>query len=142
MPTSTDKGVPRPLLVHLVAVLLVSYVALTILALIPAWGAMQTQELSSISWHLAMIVVLVAFLYFDVRIGSWMALGWCVVVPLERYALAFRELLQVFGGGVLSIALIDLVRVAILFGATVASALLVHKLHFLRNRPANGHTNA
>lgn len=95
----------RPKLVYVVALPLVTYVVLTTLWL--EWGNFEGAQLVSMVKHLVVVLLLVASLFFDLRVGCWATLAWCAFVPLERYGALFSEFSSVAAGGPWSLAGVD-----------------------------------
>ncbi|AXV79727.1 hypothetical protein CJO79_22830 (plasmid) [Ralstonia solanacearum] len=118
----------RPKLVYVVALPLVTYVVLTTLWL--EWGNLEGAQLFSIVKHLVVVLLLVASLFFYLRVGCWATLAWCAFVPLERYRALFSEFSSVAAGGPWSLAGVDVVRILLLFIACLLSAALVFMVQF------------
>ncbi|MET2525946.1 hypothetical protein [Ralstonia pseudosolanacearum] len=118
----------RPKLVYVVALPLVTYVVLTTLWL--EWGNLEGAQLVSMVKHLVVVLLLVASLFFDLRVGCWATLAWCAFVPLERYGALFSEFSSVAAGGPWSLAGVDVVRILLLFIACPLSAALVFMVQF------------
>ncbi len=118
----------RPKLVYVVALPLVTYVVLTTLWL--EWGNFEGAQLVSMVKHLVVVLLLVASLFFDLRVGCWATLAWCAFVPLERYGALFSEFSSVAAGGPWSLAGVDVVRILLLFIACPLSAALVFMVQF------------
>jgi hypothetical protein len=139
---ATTKTYGRTLPVYLAGAFLFAYVLLTVLWLIPDWAQMQRVEVFSHLWHLGIVALIVGALYFEPQLGSWFALGWCVFVPLERYALLFREVTEMVSGGSLSLAMVDVVRIALLLAASTASAWSVYRMHQIQQASKDAESNA
>lgn len=118
----------RPKLVYLVALPLVTYVVLTTLWL--EWGSLEDAQLFSIAKHLVIVLLLVASLFFYLRVGCWATLAWCAFVPFERYGALFSEFSSVAAGGTWSLAGVDVIRILLLFLACLLSAALVFIVQF------------
>ena len=140
MPTNRTSG--RTLPVYLVGALLLAYAMLTGLWLIPEWGQIQGAEAFTFLKHLGIVLLIVVILYFQPQFGIWSALVYCVIVPLEGYALVFQELAQVASGGPWSLALIDVTRFALLLSASVVSAWAAYRTHFRQRTSADAKSNA
>lgn len=119
----------RPKLVYVVALPLVTYVVLTTLWL--QWGNLEGAQLLSMVKHLVVILLLVASLFFYLRVGCWATLAWCAFVPLERYGTLFNEFSSVAAGQPWSWAGVDVIRILLLFIACLLSAALVFMVQFL-----------
>lgn len=118
----------RPKLVYVVALPLVAYVVLTTVWF--EWGTLEGAQLFSMVKHLAIVLFLVASLFFYLRAGCWATLAWCAFVPLGHYGALFREFSSVVTGGPWSLAGVDIVRILLLFIACLLSAALVFVVQF------------
>jgi hypothetical protein len=94
------------------------------------WGDLEGAQLFAVVKHLAIVLLLVASLFFYLRMGCWATLAWCAFVPLERYGALFRELSSVAAGSAWSWAGIDLARILLLFIACLLSAALALMVQF------------
>jgi hypothetical protein len=130
----------RPKLVYAVALPLVAYVALT--ALWVEWRGLGGTQLFSIVKHLIVILLLVASLFFYLRIGCWATLAWCAFVPFERYGSLFQEFSAVMSGAALSLAAVDIVRILLLLAACFLSGALVFAVHFRSQAPSSASADA
>ena len=132
----------RPKLVFAVALPLVAYVALTAIWLLPDLRSLEATQAFAIAKHLAIILLIVASLFFYLQVGCWVALAWCVFVPFERYVALFRELMAVSSGASWSVATVDIVRIFLLLTACILSVALVVNVHLHRTKSAEGRADA
>lgn len=130
----------RPKLVYVVALPLVTYVVLTTLWL--ERGNLEGAQLFSMVKHLVVVLLLVASLFFYLRVGCWATLAWCAFVPLERYGALFSEFSSVAAGRPWSLAGVDVVRILLLFIACLLSAALVFTVQFLSPAAAKASADA
>ncbi len=132
--------VNRPKLVYVVAIPLVFYVALT--ALWVDWPSLEGAQLYAMAKHLVIVSLLVASLFFYLRIGCLATLAWCALVPFERYGALFQEFSAVLSGETLSLAFIDVARIVLLLAACLLSAALAFAAYFRPTTPGPANADA
>lgn len=132
----------RPKLVFAVALALVAYIALTAIWVLPEWQSLEAAQAFAIAKHLVVVLLIVASLFFYPRVGCWVALTWSAIVPFERYVALFREIMAVASGAPFSIAVVDIVRVLLLFAACVLSAALVFTVQRYRTASSSVQADA
>lgn len=108
-----------------IALPLVAYVALTAFWAFLEWSWLEPTQAFSLAKHLVVVLSISALLLFYSQVGGWVSLAWCSIVPFERYADLFREVVAVASGAERSLATIDLVRIVLLLVSLLLSAGLV-----------------
>ena len=127
----------RSKLVYAAAFPLATYLVLTTIGVITEWGNFDSTQAFAIAKHLVTVFVIAVSLLFYPRVGSLVALAWCVFVPFERYGMLFQNITSVVFGAGWSMATIVVIRIVLLLTACLLSGVLAYIIH-LRKPIPNG----
>jgi len=109
------------------------YVIVTVVQMSQEWAGLSSVEIFAFIKHLAIVLVIAAFILFKPKIGSLAAVAWGLVVPFERYYLLVGELLRGSLFEFVVFSRLDTARILLLFLGTCTSALLAYQLCISKN---------